>query len=1218
MTPLVLLPLALLARLDSPVTDRAEALGRQVVKEASSPRAAAPLIRLHSLLDEVDDLNLLAEPFARLVFRGSTHPEVRALARTFYADLERARGRTTRAQDLLEPLGYLQDFHVVGAFDNEGKGGCDTDWGPESALDLKATYPAKTREVGWRKTPARAADGFVDLSTLVRPSTEAVVYALGFLEADRETQVRLSLGTSGAFRLWVNGVKVAFEDRYNLARPDQARVQVKLRKGVNRLLLKVCQESGPLGFYLRQERVPGAGGGARSVLPDTVPPLERGAAPAPSVQATLADTLERLVRQSPDDAALRADWATVLDHTLQYPDKERTATVQAEQAADAAPGDVWLQLSAATRQRDDANQRRKYLNRALAADPKNPWARAEAARLELAADHPALTLAMADALLAEHPRFAPAWLLKARAHDALKERVAALNTTERAFETLQHVPAIAREAASAARRLDRLAEAEGRLRMALSLRFDENGTRRTLASLLADLGKVDGAVNQLQRALQLEPFDNGSRLRAGELLVANGQVERGLGFFAEARLFAPDDAEVSERQGRALLQAGRRDDALAAFAEALRLRPQNPALKELLRAVRGDEAAAADTHALALGALLEEAKGVSAEDALVLADVTTVRVQASGQASRFQQLAVKVLSTRGVEAFRQLPVVYAPDRQEVRVLKARITKPDGSVVDTWVDQDRAMNEPWTGMYYDTRARLMTFPQLAPGDVLEVHWRLEDTAADNLLSDYWGDVDVVQSLYPKLRYQYLVDMPAGRPLFWNKDALPKWLVASQSRDPEGRVHYRFVGTKVPRLVPEPNIPGWAEVSAVLHLSTYQTWEQVGRYWWGLVREQLTPNDDLRRTVDKVLAGVDRKDPQQVVAAVYGFVVTNTRYVALEFGIHGFKPYRVDRVLARRFGDCKDKASLIVAMLKEAGVDARLVLLRMRHLGQLGPEPASLAAFNHAIVWVPSLKLFLDGTAEFHGSKELPVSDRVANVLIVEPDGKSAFLTTPEARPEDNLTTQQVDVTLRADGSAEASGETTVVGQGAPEYRRAYQAQASRKNVFEQGWAQLLPGLSVQEVTLSDPTRLEEPLKVGFKLQAPRYAEAPPNTLRFFPFAAGRAFTQSLAPLSERKTDALFPGVWLNTFHFRYTLPDGYAAEGLPWQAEERSHFGRAVLSAVLEDGKVVVKGEMALEAARVSAQDYPAFRDWLGRVDQAFSRKLTARRIAGQSAALAPR
>ncbi len=96
-----------------------------------------------------------------------------------------------------------------------------------------------------------------------------------------------------------------------------------------------------------------------------------------------------------------------------------------------------------------------------------------------------------------------------------------------------------------------------------------------------------------------------------------------------------------------------------------------------------------------------------------------------------------------------------------------------------------------------------------------------------------------------------------------------------------------------------------------------------------------------------------------------MVSNTRYVALEFGIHGYKPYRVDRVLARRFGDCKDKASLIHTMLKVAGVDSRMVLLRMRTLGSLVEEPASLAAFNHAIVYIPKYEMFLDGTAEFHG-------------------------------------------------------------------------------------------------------------------------------------------------------------------------------------------------------------------------------------------------------------
>ena len=71
----------------------------------------------------------------------------------------------------------------------------------------------------------------------------------------------------------------------------------------------------------------------------------------------------------------------------------------------------------------------------------------------------------------------------------------------------------------------------------------------------------------------------------------------------------------------------------------------------------------------------------------------------------------------------------------------------------------------------------------------------------------------------------------------------------------------------------------------------------------------------------------------VRAVYDFVVTSTRYVGLEFGIHGFKPYKVTQVLARRFGDCKDKAALLIALLREVGVSAELVLVRTRRGGRL---------------------------------------------------------------------------------------------------------------------------------------------------------------------------------------------------------------------------------------------------------------------------------------------
>ena len=77
-----------------------------------------------------------------------------------------------------------------------------------------------------------------------------------------------------------------------------------------------------------------------------------------------------------------------------------------------------------------------------------------------------------------------------------------------------------------------------------------------------------------------------------------------------------------------------------------------------------------------------------------------------------------------------------------------------------------------------------------------------------------------------------------------------------------------------------------------------------------------------------------------------------------------------MLARRFGDCKDKAALMIALLREVGIDAELVLVRTRRGGRLDTEPASLAIFDHAIVYVPKLDRYLDGTAEFSGMPSCP--------------------------------------------------------------------------------------------------------------------------------------------------------------------------------------------------------------------------------------------------------
>jgi cellulose synthase operon protein C len=1195
-----LLTMVLLAPLDSPISTRADALAKLSLSQGDEPRGAAPLIRLHSLLGELDDLNVLADVYSSLLYRRNTDDFVRVLAKRFMADVERARGRTVRAQELMDTLSSVQNWYVLGGFDNENKSGCDKDFGPESALNLQASYPAANRTLLWHVMPQKSFDGFVDLSPMLKPANDSVGYALTFFSAASETRAELFLGTSGPFRLFVNGAKVAVGNFDHHPKPDQDRVVINLRRGINRVLLKVCQSQGPFGFYVRAERPAGSRIGFENVLPPQVPPLERGSLPTGATLPSLVDVLARAVKLRPTDFSLRLDYATVLEFTQDFDRKAQESAQEAARAAQQLTDDVEAQLTAASLA-VDGNKRTNFIQRALAIDAHHPFARGLWAQERLRAERPNDALVAAQSLVADFPLFSMGHLILIRSLSDLGRKAEARQAAELAFEKLHLVPSIAVEAASVSSRSERQAEALDRTRMVLALRYDDLNSRRALSAALLERGELDEAALQAQKVLSMDGFDQGTRLRLGEWLLMNTREAAAQVQFQAALALAPDDAEVFERVGKAYLRAGKTDAALEYLSKAMRLRPQNPALRDLLKTVRNEETLAPQ-NIFDLKALAKEAPKSSTADALILAEVEQVKVQPSGLASRFTQVVVKLYSQRGVDGHRQFPVTFAPERQELTIVKARILKPDGSVLESFGSEEYNRNEPWSGTYYDSRDRVTSFQQAAVGDVIELQYRLEDTAIENLLSDYWGDLQVVQGLFEKSHFRYRVEMPEGRPLYWNARGLPAWISAKTEKNGQTLV-YRFEADAVPRLAAEPQMPGWSEMSAMLHLSTYENWDKVGRYYWGLVREQLVPNDEVKKTVNEVLKGIDRRDTQKVVAAIYGFVVTHTRYVALEFGIHGFKPYRVDTVLNRKFGDCKDKASLMVSMLKLANVDAKLVLLRTRELGRLSSEVASLAAFNHAIAFVPALKLFLDGTAEFHGTHELPSSDRLANYLMIEPEGVSEFRTTDQTLPQENTTRREAVFQVRSDGSAKATGVTTTSGQSAPDVRRRYETLGTRSTVFEEEWGQQYPGAKAKKIS-AENLGLEQSPNIRFEVELPRFAEASASELRFYPLGAPRTFTQAFASLPDRKTDTVFSGVWRSQTELTFELPPGFQWASLP-QHDLTSPYGRLVVASRLEGKKLVVTEDMTLSQARVPAIETKAFRSWLIAVDQAYNTKISA-------------
>jgi tetratricopeptide (TPR) repeat protein/transglutaminase-like putative cysteine protease len=1240
-----------------PLAERFTAASSALERNRRTPEGLADLAALSALEGEFSDLGRLAAAYDDAAADPAAWPEVRALARFRLAELERSRGNLRKADAQMKRLGFVSGWQVIGPFDDEGKRGLATPFPPEKALDPNGRYPGKEREVTWRPVPRDAETrGFIHLGATLRPSREVAAYALTSVVAPTEQRVQLWFGASGAARVWVNGALAVEDTGYHQARIDQRGATVTLRKGANRILVKLCHQDGLLGFFLRLADARGEG-----LAFPTGEPFGPAVAPGPA-PARIDDAATLLTRRAGaarGKAAPQAHaaLAAVLQARAADDETDRRAAAEAARAAALAPRSLEAQLTAAGLE-EDRVRRRVVLDAALRLAPADPRVLRAVAEEELEQGRPQA----AARLLGRAITAAPGWaeprtaMADALERSGLIARAALIaEETARRFPTS---PAAVRAAARAAIRLGRVDQAIGRERTLLALRFDDPAARASLAGHLLDRGDLAGAVALIEEGLRLTPSDLSIHLRLADLLAANDRMDEAEAAYARALALCPEEADAWERRGRARLLAGRAREAKADLAQALALRPQNPALKELVRSLTPDEERFWKPYQLDAAALLAKAPAPAAdEDAIILGDVHVTRVLPSGLSSSYTQRIVKVLTPRGADAFRRQNLAWTPDRQELRVERAVVVKPDGRTVESHDESVESASEPWYRLYYDLLSRTLSFPALQAGDVLELSWRVDDTASENLLSDYFGDFTYVDESWRKARFDYVLLVPEGRSIYGNDPAGVQHAV----RDlPGGVKEHRYTSRDLPRLVPEPGMPGWSEVARYLHVSTYQTWEQVNQFYWHLVRDQLKPSPEVRAAAEQLARGVLEKaggvqparpgaaavlpgghtqrappDPplatgqaatpapalatdkdlrRALVRAAYDFVVTQTRYVGLEFGIHGYKPYRVDQILGRRFGDCKDKASLMHALLESMGIDSRLVLLRMRRLGRVPEKPASLSVFNHAILYVPDLDLWLDGTAAYTGSRELPAEDRGATVLVVNPDGPPRFGTIPDAGPGDNRLDADLQLTLAPDGGAAVTGAWHVAGQEAPEFRRAYGTEDSRRALLEQTMGRLFPGVRVETVSVSDLSRIEDDVDLRFTLSAPRAAQADGPGLRFTPFGSSNGYAESYAPLSTRKHDLETSGPRDTRFRYRYALPPGWRVVELPEAAKVDGPLGGFEVRYREEAGAVVAEGRVVVASRRVTAKDYPAFRDLMVQIDRAFARRV---RVAPARTAEAP-
>ena len=1190
---------------------------RQDVLGARGPNAYTALRKLWSAWEHGDPAPVEAA-LEDLAKSPRLAGEVRAYAGLLRAYGQRRRGDLVGSVRKIRELGYLSDFSVLGPFDNEGKGGYLLGQGPESASadsPLGQSWPGKERPIRFRSAPGVFENGWVDTGSLLRPEENLCAFAFTTLRSEKNEKSRplsLWIGQSGAVRVYWNGKEVARDDKYRAFDADRLGLDVILEAGENQLVLKVCgDEQAPLFSVRVGERDGTPAKGVRAGVPEgaMVRPLiaRNDKQPAPALRGPLS-TFQKLVGAAGTGAtpATWEDYARYLQGTASDDTVEHAARAFAIRAAEKAPTVPRLLLAGELA--EDLNQQRAWVDRAGKAGRANDKDRRSLlitkAKLLRAGVNWRESIPLYDELLATDPDDDEAVLARV-------ELYAEAGLPETAYAFLQHALARNPQNVLLLRGATLLLQEQGRGVEALetmdryaALRFDDptnvrSGLQRALARRDRD------EVTRLAARLSATSPDNAALLdEAARAHVTLGDLPTAIGYAKRASDLLPEDSDTLKQLADLYALAGRKNEQLALYRKIAELKPQDKAIRDYLAhkepdKPRADEAAARDPREF----LAKRNAPSNGQSRRTLSDLQVTTVFQNGLASRFHQVVFQPLTDAAAAAARQYAFGYEADSEIALVRGARVYKKDGTVIDAADMGDAATDDPSMAMYTSQRAYYVNFPRVDVGDVVEVRYRVEDVAHRNAFADYFGEVNYFESSEPVNRAEYMLVTPKSRTFYFNK---PKVAGLKSDVKEEGATRtYRFVAENLAAGNNEPMQPPGSELFGYVHVSTYASWDAMGKWYWGLVRDQFTADDEVRRRVATITKGLTT--PDEKVRAIYDYVVQNTRYVALEFGIHGFLPYRCAQIFARGFGDCKDKATLIVTMLKEAEIPATIVIVRTQMRGDFGTEPASLSPFDHAIAYVPSLDLYLDGTAEDTGSRELPAMDRGALALQIN-EGNPKLTRLPDPAAAASVTTRRIvaDLSATKEGAARPSVSVEftadVSGVHAPAWRRRYRNVSSQADRLKEDLGSDLPGFEIKNVKSNDLTQIERNVHLEAQGALATLARKDGSSYSV-PAGPHEYLVREYTPLSSRKRDLKVPARSTQITEWTVKLPAGAKVSRLPETANEKSKFGSAAVTVKQDGASVTVRTEIAIDVPRVVAADYAAFRTFCEKADHALGARV---------------
>jgi hypothetical protein len=1106
-------------------------------------------------------------------------------------------------------LGVIDSLAILGPFRDTG-GGLDAHDGPEAGgfTDVGAAYSWGTVEVRWRAVPApfATAQG-VPLDVFVAPRKESCTWLATKLSVTADQKLDVRLAATGQARLMFDGVELGRDDTdHQNLRFDRMGARVQAAAGAHLLAAKVC--TGALDDDGRARiRITDASGiwpAGVSASAD-LGSLPKGAAHAKKSPVERSPTaLARALASAPSGIDGRIDVAIL--RTLGGADDQRSprapgllsAIADSATDADRLAMTAWLAPSGANRS--------AWLNRARAASGGDARTGAFVER-RLVERH--VESGLADWAFAslrgakiDDAADAEAALLGAQTRMALGTDALRLGAMRRLAALMRTAPdapdAVLEALADLAASYDAALALEARERLAAR---GEVGSARVLAQ---ETRGRDAVIAAAKRALAGGVEGADDAIAVAQSLGRSGAHAQALGVYEMLARWAPNkplvwaglaqeisagpaDATRDEAVAAALRRARELDPAEARYRAELALRSRAPS---------GTEPPDDEKYLVASQVILARRRPAPPPgDAPDVADrelhwVRAVVMHPDRRVSELVHYAREIVIPPRTEDDLYEDVPAEGDLTEI--VRARVHRADGTTA-----------FPVEESNDDAKPRLR-WPELGPGDVVEVAFRSWTAGPVGGRADppfYRLDYAGGQSTHPVVYNEVDIESPHEHPIY--ADVVNGRADTHDERDEGGRHVERLIWDKPVNAPDEPLAPPASEYLPTVVLSTFKDWSAFRAWYAEAVRGFTEPDAQVRALAAKLTLGRATRDGK--LNALFDFVADDIRYVNYVSG-EWWLPNRPQQLLARREGDCDDKALLLITLLKAVGIEAQEVMVQTRLTGQpsiLRARGAAIPLFDHGIAFLPGPGggTYLDATSPQSRLGPLPSMD--ARAVALRLDGPAEIVELPSSSPEDHGVDATWTMHLQADGSADIDGDEHATGDDAFWLRTYLTEPGARAQWVEDHLVG--PWFPTVEVDKKVEFRGDLPrgaATVHWRAKSGGLARHEGGEL-VVPLSPAQTMASQIAPLVKRTLP-----VWLppnvaprsESRTIRVVAPRGFTFEALaPGGDESGGAFGRAHLD-IAKDARdpraVVVRRTVVFDRNRIGVDEYPAWRAWVQRID----------------------